>query len=233
MSRWIYKFIKRLFDILSSAVAILLSSPLWIISAIGIKLSSPGPIFYQSHRVCKDQKPFVMYKFRTMHVYVPQTEGQRSEGSFVENTRIFKFGSFMRKAKIDELPQLLNILLGQMSVVGPRPVSATRAENKYVGKYACISSVKPGLACLDSLFDYAHGELVVSSDAVYKEKVIPVITELAKTYVERQSIGLDVYCILRTIKMIFQIVVLNKKEFPYTKFEIEAKKNIEKANSEP
>ena len=226
----VYVFLKRLFDILSSALAIIISSPLWIISVIGIKASSPGPVFYKSYRVCKDNKPFTMYKFRTMHVFKPQQKGQRSEGSFVENTRIFKFGLFMRKAKIDELPQLLNILIGQMSVVGPRPVSKERSERTYVGRYECISSVKPGLACFDSLFDYAHGELVVSSDAEYREKVIPVRTELAKMYVERQSAGVDIYCILRTVKLIFQIVILSKKEFPLTKYESEAEKNVFEAN---
>ena len=221
-----YKFLKRFFDIFSSALAIIVSSPLWLISAIGIKVSSPGPVFYQSYRVCKDNKPFTMYKFRTMHVFKPQVEGQRSEGSFVENTRIFKFGYFMRKAKIDELPQLLNILIGQMSVVGPRPISEVSSAKNYVGKYAIIPSVKPGLTCFDSLFDYAHGELVVSSDAEYKEKVIPVRTELAKMYVDKQSIGVDIYCILRTVKLIFQVMVQNKKDFPYTKYETEAEKNV-------
>ena len=222
----VYKFIKRIFDILSSALAIIVSSPLWLISVIGIKVSSPGPVFYKSYRVCKDNKPLTMYKFRTMHFFKPQHNGQRSEGSFVENTRIFKFGYFMRKVKIDELPQLLNILIGQMSVVGPRPVSKERSERTYVGRYASIPSVKPGLACFDSLFDYVHGELVVSSDAEYKEKVIPVRTELAKMYVDKQSIGIDIYCILRTVKLIFRIVVQNKKDFPYTKYEIEAEKNV-------
>lgn len=226
MSRLMYKFIKRLFDILSSALTIIVSSPLWLISVIGIKTSSPGPVFYKSYRVCKDNKPFTMYKFRTMHVFKPQQEGQRSEGSFVEHTRIFKFGSFMRKAKIDELPQLLNILIGQMSVVGPRPVAKERAEGTYVGRYASIPSVKPGLACFDSLFDYAHGELVVSSDAEYKEKIIPVRTELAKMYVDKQSIGVDIYCILRAVKLIFQIIVQNKKDFPYTKYEAEAERML-------
>lgn len=226
MSRLIFKFLKRLFDVLSSGLAIVVTSPLWLISVIGIKISSPGPVFYKSYRVCKDNKPFTMYKFRTMHVFKPQHEGQRSEGSFVENTRIFKFGSFMRKAKIDELPQLLNILIGQMSVVGPRPVSKERSERTYVGRYARIPSVKPGLACFDSLFDYAHGELVVSSDSEYKEKVIPVRTELAKMYVDKQSIGVDIYCILRTVKLIYQIMVQNKKEFPYTKYEAEAEKTV-------
>ncbi|MBE6850385.1 MAG: sugar transferase [Ruminococcus sp.] len=214
-----YHIVKRSFDILSSLAAIILTSPVWLISIIAIKVSSKGPVFYKSYRVCRNNKPFTMYKFRSMHVFQPQKEGQRSEGSFVGNTRVFKYGSFMRKSKIDELPQLLNILLGQMSVVGPRPISKESAEKNYVGRYACISEVKPGLACFDSLFDYAHGELVVSDNNEYIQKVIPVRRELARMYVEKQSIAADVYCIFRTIELIFKIVVLKRREFPYTKNE--------------
>ena len=226
MGNLVYKFVKRLFDILSSTLAIIASSPIWLVSAIEIKRSSPGPIFYRSYRVGKDDKPFTMLKFRSMHVFKPEHEGQRSEGSFVENTRIFKYGEFMRKAKIDELPQLLNILKGEMSVVGPRPVSRESSEKNYVGEYACIPSVKPGLACYDSLFDYTHGELVVSSDQEYKEKVIPVRRELAKMYVEKRNIGVDLYCIWRTVYLIYEIMVLKKREFPYTKYEAEAEKRV-------
>ena len=228
MGSSVYKAAKRLFDILSAAAAIILTSPLWLISIIGIKISSKGPILYKSHRVCQDNKPFTMYKFRSMHVFQPtaETAGKRSEGSFVGNKRIFGFGSFMRKAKIDELPQLLNILFGQMSVVGPRPVSAESAAKNYVGEYACISKVRPGLACLDSLFDYTHGELFVTDNNEYIQKVIPVRRELAKRYVEKQSVGLDVYCILRTVKLIFEIMILKKRKFPYTKYEQEAETRV-------
>ncbi len=219
MSRIFYHFVKRSFDILSSLAAIIVTSPIWLISIIAIKISSKGPVFYKSYRVCRGNKPFTMYKFRSMHVFQPKHEGQRSEGSFVGNTRVFKYGSFMRKSKIDELPQLLNILLGHMSVVGPRPISKESSEKNYVDKYACISEVKPGLACYDSLFDYAHGELVVSSNDEYIQKIIPVRRELARMYVEKRSIGVDLYCIFRTISLIFQIVVLKKREFPYTKNE--------------
>ena len=111
-----------------------------------------------------------------------------------------------------------------MSVIGPRPLSVAGANLHYTGRYDCVSDVRPGLACLDSLFDYAHGELFVSSEEEFREKVLPVRNELAKIYVDRRSIGLDVYCIIRTFQLMFQIALQKKKEFPLTKYEAEAER---------
>lgn len=223
----LYRFIKRLFDILSSLLALIVSSPLWLVILIGIKASSEGPVFYTTERAGKNKKPFTLHKFRSMHVYLPEKPGQKTEGGFIANeTRIFPFGGFLRKSKLDELPQLLDILTGHMSVVGPRPLSVAGANLRYSGKYEKVSDVRPGLSCLDSLFDYAHGELFVSSNEEYKEKVLPVRNELAKMYVEKQSFGLDIYCILRTLKLMFQIAVQKKQKFPLTKYEVEAEKSV-------
>lgn len=222
-----YRILKRMFDCTSAALAILLTAPLWLVIVIGIKLSSKGPVFYKAIRAGKDQKPFTLYKFRSMHVYHPDQEGKTSEGGFIANEkRIFPFGALLRKSKLDELPQLLNILLGDMSVIGPRPLSVKGAELHYGGEYRVISDVRPGLSCLDSLFDYAHGELFVKTEEEFREKVLPVRTELARLYVERRSVGLDLYCLFRTPHLIFQIAVLKKKEFSYTKYETEAQKIV-------
>lgn len=222
-----YRFFKRFFDIASSLLAIIVSSPLWVLIAIGIKCSSKGPVFYKADRIGKNFKPFTLYKFRSMHVYHPDKEGKKTEGGFIANAdRIFPFGSFLRKSKLDELPQLLNILFGQMSVVGPRPLTPAGANLHYSGRYECVSRVRPGLSCLDSLFDYAHGELFVKSEEEFKKNVLPVRTELAKTYVDNQRLSLDIRCILRTLKLIVQISLLNKSEIPLTKYEIEAKQYI-------
>lgn len=223
----LYRFVKRLFDVLSSLLALIVTSPLWLVILIGIKASSKGPVFYKAERAGKNKKTFTLYKFRSMHVYHPDEEGKKTEGGFIANAnRIFPFGGFLRKSKLDELPQLLNILAGHMSVVGPRPLSAEGANLHYAGRYAGVTDVRPGLACLDSLFDYAHGELFVSSDEEFREKVLPVRNELAKMYVDKQSIGLDIHCILRTLQLMFQIAVQKKKEFPLTKYEAEAEKNV-------
>lgn len=229
MNQTMYRFIKRDFDILSSACAIVVSSPLWLVIAIGIKSSSKGPVFYKADRIGKNMKPFTLYKFRSMHQYHPETQGQgeqREGGAIANKDRIFPFGAFLRKSKLDELPQLLNVVAGQMSVIGPRPTSALGAKNHYVGKYDNVLTVRPGLACLDSLFDYAHGELVVQNSEEYYEKIAPVRDCLASMYVEKQSIGLDAYCILRTLQLMYQIAVKKKKDFAYTKYEAEAKEKV-------
>ena len=218
-----------MFDVLCSALAIVVTSPLWLLIAICIKCSSKGPVFYCADRIGKNNKKFTLYKFRSMHVYHPEIkgEGEQREGGYIANeNRIFKFGGFLRKSKLDELPQLFNILSGQMSIVGPRPLSEAGVKNHYIGKYDNVLTIRPGLACLDSLFDYAHGELVVKDNEEFAKKVAPVRDFLASMYVHRQSIGLDVYCIFRTLQLMFQITVLKQKEFPYTKYEAEAEKKV-------
>ena len=225
----LYRFIKRLFDISSSAFAIIVSSPLWLVIAIGIKCSSKGPVFYQADRVGKGAKKFTLYKFRSMHQFMPEVKGkgEQREGGYIANeSRIFPFGAFLRKSKLDELPQLLNILKGQMSVVGPRPITEAGVKKHYIGKYDEVLTVRPGLACLDSLYDYAHGELVVKDNEEFDKRVAPMRDYLANMYVQRRNIGLDIYCILRTLKLIFQIAVQKKREFPLTKYEAEAEKNV-------
>jgi lipopolysaccharide/colanic/teichoic acid biosynthesis glycosyltransferase len=225
----LYRFIKRLFDILSSALAITVSSPLWLIIAIGIKASSKGSVFYRADRVGKGAKKFTLYKFRSMHLYASEDKGQgeqREGGAIANVARVFPFGAFLRKSKLDELPQLLNILMGQMSVVGPRPTSELGAKNHFIGKYDNVLTVRPGLAGLDSLYDYAHGELVVQDSDEYYNKIAPVRDRLASMHVEKQSVWLDIYCILRTLKLMFQITVQKKREFPLTKYEAEAEKSV-------
>ena len=223
-----YKLIKRTFDIISSFTAIVITSPLWLLIFLGIALSSKGPMFYVSERIGKDGKPFQLYKFRSMHVYQPQEGADlKTEVGYIANEkRIFKFGGFLRKSKLDELPQLLNILLGHMSVVGPRPLPEKSAKKNYSGEIACALSVRPGLTGLDSLFDYAHGELFVKDNDEYIREVLPVRNELARTYVEKRSVGLDFYCIIRTVCLMYKIVVRKSKDIPYTKYESQAKENL-------
>lgn len=230
----IYCFVKRSFDVIASLAAMLITAPLWIVIAVGIKLSSKGPVFYRADRVGKNQKKFVLYKFRSMHVYQPAVvaAGEQREGGYIANAnRIFKFGSFLRKSKLDELPQLINIFLGQMSVIGPRPITEAGVQKHYVGKYDNVLTVRPGLACLDSLFDYAHGELFISDNEEFDKKIAPMRDCLASMYVEKQSVALDLYCIFRTVQLIFEIVIMKKKNFSYTKYEEEASRRAFKVHN--
>ena len=109
-----YRLFKRLFDIICSLLGLVVSSPFWLLAVIGIEISDRGPVFYMANRVGKDNKIFRMFKFRSMR------QGKANESVFRgDEVRIFPFGKFIRATKIDELPQLLNILFGTMSFVGP------------------------------------------------------------------------------------------------------------------
>ncbi len=233
MKKMAYNILKRAFDIVASLLALIVTSPLWLIFALGIKLSSPGPVFYTSFRAGKDHKPISVRKFRSMHMYTPTGNGMRTEGGFIANeNRVFPLGAFLRKSKLDELPQMLCVFLGQMSFVGPRPYPEKTVRKYYSGAYEVVMSVRPGLTGLDSLYDYTHGELFVKDNQVYRETVLPVRTELAKIHVENAGVALDAYCILRTVKLMTEIVMLKKKKFGYTRWEKEALARVEKKKTE-
>jgi exopolysaccharide biosynthesis polyprenyl glycosylphosphotransferase len=199
------EFNKRLFDILFSSVALLLLSPIFLIVAILIKIKSPdGPIFFGHQRIGKDGKFFRVYKFRTM---VPDAQA-RLKKMLDENPDIkeeyekdFKLkddpriipgiGNFMRKSSIDELPQFFNSLIGNMSVIGPRPI--VEDEIKKYGKYAIkLYSVKPGVSGL--------WQVSGRNDIEYDERVA-----LDMEYIDNQSIWLDIKIIFQTVMvMVFK-----------------------------
>lgn len=218
-----YTIVKRVFDFVCSITVLCAISPILLLIAVGIKLSSEGPVFHISERVGKNGKLFKMYKFRSMHVKQP---GVIEKQYLVNRQRIFPFGAFLRKSKMDELPQLINIMLGHMSFIGPRPYPKSVTDRLFIASDGEILSVRPGLACLDSLYDYCHGDLFVTDAEYYKDNIIPVRTELARMYVEKRSIGLDAYCICRTVILIFQIVVLKKDKFDLTKLEKIAQEKV-------
>lgn len=144
--------IKRLFDILSSGVALLVLSPLLLLLAIWIKLDSKGDIFFTQKRIGKDQKPFRMVKFRTMIQRDADSIDQFKEGvvSGGEDARVTRAGRFLRRSSLDELPQLWNILRGDMSVVGPRPIIPEQLEAirpQYMDRF----KVRPGLTGLSQV----------------------------------------------------------------------------------
>ena len=218
-----YKLVKRSFDLLSSSAALVILSPVFAFITAGIKFCSPGPVLYKSERVGLNGTPFTMLKFRSMHV--KPKDAVESE-YIVNNSRIFKFGSFLRKSKLDELPQLINILLSDMSVVGPRPYPRAVVDRLYNGEYRSILSVKPGLSCYDSLFDYTHGDLFVTDGEKYEKTIVPIRTELAKMYVEGHNFITDIRIILRTIRLIWEIVVVKKTQFTYSEIERKAVERV-------
>lgn len=189
--------IKRLFDLVSSSIVLVFLFPILFLVAILIVLDSKGGIFYRQIRVGKDGKEFGLLKFRTMHPNMDQvqiTVGHR-------DPRVTRIGYYLRKFKVDEFPQLLNILKGEMSVVGPRPEVP-----KYVAMYneeqQNVLSVKPGLTDFASL-EYVHeSELLAASDnpeKTYIEEIMPHKLSLNLKYIQEKSLSTDVKLIVRTI----------------------------------
>ncbi|MCC8051279.1 MAG: sugar transferase [Clostridiales bacterium] len=199
-----YLFAKRVFDIIASIIGIIGTSPLWLIAVIGIEISDPGPVFYVARRIGKDNKEFPMYKFRSMR------QGEVNESVFRgEEDRIFPFGKFIRNTKIDELPQLLCIVTGSMSVIGPRPAAKDQMEITRGGRYAIASKVKPGLSGPAALYDYIYGD-TVTDEKEYEEKVLPTRLELELFYVAHRSWLYDIKLIWDTVVCVFASVF--KKE---------------------
>ena len=185
---------KRALDILLCGFALLVLSPLFLLTAVAIKLSSPGPVFYYSLRQGKDKVPFKFYKFRSMHA----PRGADKGLCVADADRLFAVGRIIRRLKIDELPQLVNVLRGDMSIVGPRPMVHGGADDFYSGKYAPVASIRPGLTSPASLYDYVVGDSV-TDERLYRETVLPVKLELELLYVHKESFFHDTSLVFRTM----------------------------------
>lgn len=194
-----YEFVKRCFDLLFAVCFLIVFSPVYIISWLIIKIVSPGPAIYKAERVGKDGKIFKCYKYRSMRV----DSGKVRLTTLENDNRIFPFGKFIRKAKIDEMPQVVNILKGEMSVVGPRPEDKENADKVYVGEFVHILDVKPGLTSTASLFDYTHGELFKDEES-YEKEFMPKKLKLELYYVNHRSFWYDIQLVLRTAWLIIQ-----------------------------
>ena len=199
-----YRFLKRAFDLFAGIIAVIVLSPVFLITVIGIEISDPGPVFYRAKRVGYGGKVFTMYKFRSMRQ--AKTEGEKSEASFKADTnRIFRFGAFIRKTKIDELAQLFNLIGGSMSIVGPRPAAIDQVEVMREGKYAVANTVKPGLTGPAALYDYIYGDTIEDLEE-YKRLVLPTRRELEAYYPSHMGIGFDLKMIWYTVVCIVTTV---------------------------
>ena len=203
----VYRATKRAFDIAASALGLVVTCPVWLAAVIGIELSDPGPVFYMANRVGFHNEPFRMFKFRSMRV-----DNQANEKSFkADVNRIFPWGAFMRSSKIDELPQLLNVFLGDMSVVGPRPASADQVSITRGGRFAQVGSAKPGLSGPSALYDYIYGD-TVTDEAEYEKLVLPTRLELDRYYIRAASWKLDMKMIFWTVRCILNSVFHRSSE---------------------
>lgn len=195
----IYDFVKRFADIVCSLVAIILLSPIFIITSIAVKTTSKGPIIFVHKRVGKNEKEIGIYKFRSMVMnaealieeFTPEQKAEFQKNFKLENDpRITKVGKFLRKTSLDELPQLFNILKGDLSIVGPRPI--VEAETKIYGGYKdMLLSVKPGLTG----FWAANGR----SNTNYKRRRAMEIY-----YIKNRSLLFDIKIIFKTIISVFK-----------------------------
>lgn len=195
-----YFFFKRVFDVLSSLVVIILFSPLLIILAIWIAVDSPGGVFYKQIRIGKNAKPFNLLKFRSMRPDADKS-GQLTIG---DDNRITKVGRFIRKYKLDELPQLFNILKGEMSVVGPRP-EVPKYVNLYSEEQKKVLNALPGLTDYASL-EYLNEQKVLGAaenpEKTYIEEVMPAKLKLNLKYIKERSFLVDIRLIFKTIAKI-------------------------------
>lgn len=197
-----YGFIKRLFDICASGIALVVLSPIWVIAIVGILISDPGPIFYFASRTTKDNRIFKMYKFRSMRV----DKNANEKSLRPEQDRIFPFGRFIRTTKIDELPQLLNVFLGDMAVVGPRPAAVDQISITRGGENVIVAKVKAGLTSPAALYDYLYGDQI-EDETEYIDKVAPTRFSLDRYYVSKQTIGYDLKMIWYTVLCIIGTVI--------------------------
>lgn len=188
---------KRIFDIVASGFGLLVLSPMFLILSIWIKIDSPGPVFYKQMRVGRNNKDFKLYKFRSMRV------GSDKKGLITiggHDPRITKSGYFIRKYKLDEFPQLINVFIGEMSLVGPRPEVRKYVE-MYTEEQMHVLDVRPGITDLASIRYRNENELlekVENPDKYYVEVIMQDKLSINLEYVEKCSFWFDMELIFKT-----------------------------------
>ena len=195
--------IKRLFDIIFSFIGLIILLPILLIIAIGIKIDSKGAVFYRQTRVGRHNQDFKIFKFRTMFV------GSDNKGLLTlgdNDNRVTKIGYYLRKYKLDELPQLINVFIGNMSFVGPRP-----EVRKYVDYYSeedlQIFKIKPGITDYASIAFRNEAELLKAAadpEKLYVEDIMPKKIALNKKYINNNSLIADIKIIIKTILIIIR-----------------------------
>jgi lipopolysaccharide/colanic/teichoic acid biosynthesis glycosyltransferase len=197
-----YIIFKFLFDYTVSIVGIILLVPVFIIISFLIKLSSPGPVFFMGIRTGKNGRPFKIYKFRTMVVGSDKGPGTTSKN----DNRVTFIGKFLRKYKIDELPQLINILKGDMSFVGPRP-ELLKYTDKYNIEEKLILTVKPGITDLASIHFINLNEMVKDKnpDQYFEKNFLKKKNKLRLEYIKGRSVKMDIIIIYKTIFRLIKI----------------------------
>jgi lipopolysaccharide/colanic/teichoic acid biosynthesis glycosyltransferase len=221
---------RRLLDVTVASLALVVTSPLLLTAMIGIKLTSPGPVLYRTRRIGRDRRrglaarfthaggperrqpqylgrEFAMYKFRTMHIDAELL----GPITGYNDPRVFPFGAWLRITKIDELPQLFNVLKGDMALVGPRPEAPEIVRAYYSEEDIATLRVPPGLTSPGALYYYTHCEQMLGGESavrLYAERLLPLKLEIDRVYVRnRASLVNDVKVLLRTVFVIASRVI--------------------------
>jgi lipopolysaccharide/colanic/teichoic acid biosynthesis glycosyltransferase len=190
--------LKRLFDICAAALGLLILSPVLFALAVAVKINSRGPVFFRQERIGRGFRPFRIFKFRTMVVDAPQRGGQITSGH--DDPRITRIGRFLRRWKLDELPQLINVVAGEMSLVGPRP-EVQRYVEMFRSDYAEILRIRPGITDLASIKFRDEASLFSGGkdpEQIYVQQILPEKLSLAHEYVARSSFGFDLRILFQT-----------------------------------
>jgi lipopolysaccharide/colanic/teichoic acid biosynthesis glycosyltransferase len=195
-------WIKRSFDVIVATIALVIVAPLLALAAVMVKLSSRGPVFYRGTRVGLDGKLFPMLKFRTM---VVDAESLGGSATAADDPRITRFGKFLRRYKLDEMPQFFNVLLGDMSLVGPRP-EVQKYVNLYSPEEKAILTVRPGITDWASIWNSNEAAVLEGSrdpERTYEELIRPTKLALQLLYVRDYSFFVDLRILFHTaVKLI-------------------------------
>lgn len=193
--------LKRLFDITFSLIGLMLTWPILLVLAIWIKLESRGPVFYRGVRVGRHGKTFRIFKFRTMVMNADKIGGPSTAN---DDPRITKVGAFIRRSKFDELPQFINVLMGDMSFVGPRP-EVQHYVDMYTEEEKAILNVRPGITDWASIWNPDEGAILAGSpdpEKTYMEKIRPEKLRLQLKYAREHNCWIDIKIIVETIWVI-------------------------------
>jgi len=192
----------RLLDLVASGLGLVVLSPLLLLTALAVRLDTPGPVFYRAPRVGRDGIPFRLYKFRSM---IADADRRGPGITVAGDRRVTRTGAFLRRTKLDELPQLINVLRGEMSLVGPRP-----EDPRYVALYTeeqrQILRVRPGITSAASLA-YRHEEQILSGsdwETQYRQEVMPAKLALDLEYLSDRTMTSDFLLIWRTVLAILR-----------------------------
>lgn len=196
--------VKRIFDLTASLVGLVVLSPVFLAAAIAIRLESSGPVFYLQERIGRDGRAFRIVKFRSM------TAGMDKDSNHVTvagDPRITRVGAVLRKYKIDEFPQLVNVLRGEMSLVGPRPEVASFVA-QYTPRQRRVLEVLPGITSTASI-EFRNENALLSHaedpEAMYRDVIMPRKLEMNLAYIERENLLRDIGVILRTLASVWRL----------------------------